>query len=370
MNLRIKIKNYLSREKKKLGMISLGKRTISNNAPVFVIAEAASNHMCNMKLAKQMIDKASEAGVDAIKFQTYKAEKLVTKDATAFWGNEKISQVEYYKKLDLFGKIEFEELFKYANEKGILGFSSPFDSESSNMLNELGMPLFKIASCDITNIQHLRQIANYKKPIILSTGASTVEEIDRAIYTIFKEGNFQLILLACTLNYPTPFNQANFRRIQTLKEQYPELTIGISDHTEPDPNMVAPAVAVSLGARVIEKHYTLDRSMTGSGHFFALSPNDLKMMVENIRIAQTILGKGNLGVADGEEKAWKSARRSIVADVFIPKGTIIKSDMLGFKRPAIGISASKIDEIVGKKTTCDLLPDHFLSWNDLELHAQ
>jgi sialic acid synthase SpsE len=366
MSLYIKIKEHLTHEAKTLGTISIGKRIISNNTPVFVIAEAASNHMCDLELAKQMIDKASEAGVDAIKFQTYKAEKLVTKDATAFWGNETISQIEYYKKLDLFGKPEFEELFKYAVDKGIIGFSSPFDAESSDMLNELGMPLFKIASCDIPNIQHIRQIANFKKPIILSTGASTVEEIDRAIYTIFKEDNFQLILLACTLNYPTPYHQANFRRIQTLKERYPELTIGISDHTEPDPNMIAPAVAVSLGARVIEKHYTLDKRMTGSGHFFAMSPNDLKMMVENVRITQTMLGEGNLGVAEGEEKAWKSARRSIVADIFIPKGTIIKSDMLGFKRPAIGISASKIDDIVGKKTICDLPKDHFLSWEDIE----
>ena len=300
--------------------ISVGNRVIGRGNPTFIVAEAACNHMCDMDLAKKLIDKAAEAGVDGIKFQTYKAERLVTANAVAFWGEEKLSQLEYYKKLDRFGQNEYEELFMYANRKGLIGFSSPFDAESAQMLNEIGMPLFKVASCEIPNLRFLRCVARFNKPIILSTGASTVDEIDRAIETIFKECNYQLMLLACTLSYPTRGEDANLKRIQTLKTRYPGMIIGLSDHTEPDRNMVIPSVAVAIGAHLIEKHYTLDRSMTGSGHFFAASPDDLKEMVKNIRLTELILGDGSLGVGQCEQEAWTSARRSIVAESFIEKG--------------------------------------------------
>ncbi len=337
--------------------IQVGDYKIGPNEPTFIIAEGACNHLCQMDLAYKMIDKAAESGASAIKFQTYKAEKLVTKDAVAFWGKEKISQIDYYRRLDRFGKREYEELFNYAAEKGIIGFSSPFDAESSDMLAEIGMPLFKIASCDIRDLMHLRRIARYGRPIILSTGASTLEEIEKAIMTIFEQGNYQLILLACTLSYPTKNEDANLLRIQTLKERFPGITIGLSDHTEPDPNMVIPAVAVSLGARVIEKHYTLDRSMTGSGHFFAVDPNDLKNMVQNIRLAETVMGDGSLGIAKTEQKAWHSARRSIVAEVEIKAGDIITEAMLGMKRPGDGLPGDMIDQIVGKRANQDINPD-------------
>lgn len=343
-----------------------GAKRIARDAPVFIVAEAACNHMCDLNLARRMIDKAAEAGVDAIKFQTYKAEKLVTKDAVSFWGKEKISQMEYYKKLDRFGKKEYAELFQYANDKGIIAFSSPFDEESASMLAELNMPLFKIASCEIPNLELIKYIANLGKPIILSTGASTPEEIDKAIETILDQGNTQLILLACTLSYPTKNQDANLLRIQTLIECYPDFVIGFSDHTEPDPHMIIPSLAVSLGARVIEKHYTLDRSMTGSGHFFAVDPDDLKKMVHNIRLTQLVLGNGKLGVAPSEKKAWKSARRSIVAEVPIKKGNLITKKMLGIKRPADGLPADMIDLVIGKRAKQDIKPDQGITLNILE----
>lgn len=346
--------------------IFLGDHRISEDAPVFIIAEGACNHMCQMDLAKKMIDKAAEAGVDAIKFQTYKAEKLVTSNAVVFWGEEKISQLEYYRKLDRFGKKEYEELFKYAQGKGIIAFSCSFDNESTDMLAELGMPLFKIASCDTTNLSHLKYVAGFGKPIILSTGASTPEEIDRAIETIFNEGNFQLMLLACTLSYPTRNEDANLSRIKTLKERYPSMIIGLSDHTEPDHNMIIPSIAVSLGAKIIEKHYTLDRTMTGSGHFFAVSPEDLKKMVFNIRLTETVLGKGYLGVAETEKKAWQSARRSIVAEVKIKRGDTIKSEMIGLKRPGNGLSPNMIDSVIGKRANQDIEPDQKITFDMLE----
>ncbi|CAB1060692.1 N-acetylneuraminate synthase (EC [Olavius sp. associated proteobacterium Delta 1] len=332
----------------------MGNRIISKNDPVFIVAEAACNHMCRVDSAKRMIELASEAGVDAIKFQTYQAENLVSTSAKAFWGNETISQLEYYKKLDRFGKEEYEEIFIYAKEKGIIAFSSPFDAKNAEMLNEIGMPIFKIASCDIDNVRHLQHIASFGKPIILSTGASTMDEIDKAIEVIFKQDNYQLILLACTLSYPTKNEDANLLKIQTLQERYPGMIIGLSDHTEPDPHMVIPSVAVALGAKIIEKHFTLDRSMTGSGHFFAVEPEDLCKLVRNIRLTETLFGDGSLGVADSEKEAWASARRSITAEIPIPKGRVITEEMLSMKRPALGLSPAIIDELIGKRAIRDI----------------
>lgn len=346
--------------------ININGRKISNDAPTFVIAEAACNHMCDITIAKQMIDKAAEAGADSIKFQTYKAEKLVTKDAMAFWGEEQISQIEYYRRLDRFGKIEYDELFNYAENKGIIAFSSPFDIESADMLNELGMPLIKIASCEIPNINFIRHVAKFGKPILLSTGASTEEEVDRAIKTITNQGNNDIVLLACTLSYPTKNSDANFLRIRSLKEKYSDRVIGISDHTEPDENMIIPSIGVALGARVVEKHYTLDRTMTGSGHFFAVDPEDLKKMVKSIRLTESVLGDGKIGVAESEKKAWLSARRSIVAEVGIKKGDVITIDLLGFKRPADGLSASMVDQVVGKRAKVDINPDQRIFMDMLE----
>jgi sialic acid synthase SpsE len=343
-----------------------GTRRISPESSTFVIAEAACNHMCDLNLAKKMIDKAAEAGTDAIKFQTYKAEKLVTNKAIAFWGKEKISQMEYYKRLDRFGKKEYSELFQYTRQKGLIGFSSPFDHESAEMLNEIDMSVFKIASCEIPNLAFIKLVAGFGKPIMLSTGASEPEEIDRAVETIFEQGNNRVILLACTLSYPTKNEDADFLRIKTLQDRYKTAIVGLSDHTEPDENMTIPAIGVALGAKVIEKHYTLDRTMTGSGHFFAADPNDFKKMVINIRLTEKILGKGKLGVANSEKKAWQSARRSIVADTPIKKGTLITLQMLGTKRPADGLPASMLENIVGKRAKQDIQADQKITLEQIE----
>lgn len=337
--------------------IEVAGKKLGNSEPTFIIAEAACNHMCDMDLAKKMIDEAVKAGVDAIKFQTYKAEKLVTKDATAFWGDETITQIEYYRRLEKFGEKEYRELFDYAERKGIIAFSSPFDKESNAMLDGIGMKIFKIASCDICNHSHLRQIARFGKPIILSTGASTIDEIEKAIATIFEEGNFQLILLACTLSYPTKVEEANLNRIKTLKKLFPEMIIGFSDHTPPDQHMMIPSAAVALGAKVIEKHYTLDNNMTGSGHFFAVNPVALEKMVYNIRLSEKILGNGELGIAASEKKAWSSARRSIVAEIVIKSGQTITEEMLGLKRPAGGLLGDQLHLVIGKKAMIDIQPD-------------
>lgn len=341
--------------------IGLGGEMIGATQSVYVIAEAANNHMCNMDYAKEMVIQAIAAGANAIKFQTYLAKKLVRKDAKLYWEGKETSQLEYYARLEKFGAAEYAELFAFAKSKGITPFSTPFDLDSATMLNELGVDLFKIASCDLPDHRLLKHIASFGKPIILSTGASHPEEIDSAIDAIYSIGNFELVVMACTLSYPTPFASAHLRRIQSLKARYPWMIIGLSDHTEPDQNMVIPAIAVGLGAQVIEKHYTLDRTWTGSGHFFSVNPSNLKTMIDNIRLAETVLGEPELGVCQQEVKARESARRSIVANVFIPKGTRITSDMLGMKRPAEGLPGSMIDNIIGKMTTTDILEDQPIS---------
>jgi len=346
--------------------VTVRDKVIDNNSNTFVIAEAANNHMCDMKLAKELVDKAYEAGADAIKFQTYKAAKLVRADATLYWNGKETSQLEYYSNLDKFDSDDYEELFDYANTKGILPFSTPFDTASATMLNELAMEIYKIASCDLPDHRLLRHIASFNKPIILSTGGATLEEVDDAIDVIYSEGNFKVILLACMLSYPTPDQDANLRKITALKERYPWLVVGLSDHTEPDDNMIIPSLAVSLGAKVIEKHYTLDRTLTGSGHFFSVNPDDLTKMIENIRLAEVVLGEDGFKVAEVEQAAREKARRSIVAEVPISKGSVITSDMLGMKRPADGLPASKIDDVIGKIASKDIDRDEPISLSLLE----
>ncbi len=339
---------------------------IGENEPVFIVAEAAGNHMCQIDKAERMIDLAAAAGASAIKFQTYKAERLATREASSFWRGERISQQEHYSRLDKFGEEEYGHLFQYADRKGIIAFSTPFDLDSASMLHSLGMPLFKIASCDLPDKRFLRHVAGFGKPVILSTGASMPEEIDEAIATIYAEGNYRLVLLACTLSYPTEHEDANLMRIQTLREKYPGIIIGLSDHTEPDENMVIPVIAVALGARVIEKHFTLDRSLTGSSHFLSIDPEDLAKMVTNIRLTERVLGKGELGVLTAEEVARTHARRSIVAETEIKEGDVIKNTMIGMKRPGGGLSPNMIDIVLGKKACCDIKPDEQILLDMLE----
>lgn len=341
--------------------ISVGNKMIGEGHPTFVIAEAACNHMCDLETAKEMIGLAAEAGADAIKFQTYKAERLTRNGVMTYWRGKQIPQIEYYRKLDRFGASEYEALFAHGREKGIITFSTPFDVENAEMLNDLGAPFFKIASCDLPDSRLLKRVAGFGRPVILSTGGSTVEEIDRAIATIFSTENHRLILMACTLSYPVANEDANLLRIHALKEKYPGIIVGLSDHTEPDTHMVIPALGVALGAKVIEKHYTLDRKLSGSGHFFSMNPEDLKKMIQNVRLAESVLGDGALGVAEAENSARHSARRSIVAERDIRRGETIESSMLGMKRPADGLPGWMMDALIGQRAKTNIQADQAIS---------
>jgi sialic acid synthase SpsE len=345
-------------------------RTISRDGPAFVIAEAACNHMCDVELAKRMIDEAQAAGADAVTFQTYKAERLVVKEAESYWKNTPtpgaVSQFEYYKKLDRFGEDEYRELFAYAREREIIAFSTPFDTTSADMLAELGAPMFKIASCDLPDLRLLRHVASLGKPVILSTGGSELTEVERAVDALGAAGCTELVLLACTLSYPTANADANLRRIPAFSARFPELIIGLSDHTEPDPHMVIPSLGVALGATVIEKHYTLDRSMTGSGHSFSVTPADLAMMIQNIRVCEEVLGSSEICVHEAEQPAREKARRSLVADRPIKRGEVISTEMIGIKRPGDGLSPARIDEVLGLVARVDLDADASIQLEDLE----
>ena len=346
--------------------ISVGNKMIGERHPTFVIAEAACNHMCDLETAKEMLGLAAEAGADAIKFQTYKAERLTRKGAMTYWRGKRIPQIEYYRKLDRFGAPEYEALIKHGREKDIITFSTPFDVQSAKMLNDLGAPIFKIASCDLPDSRLLKCVAGFGRPVILSTGGSTVEEIERAVATIFSTGNHQLILMACTLSYPAADEDANLLRIRALKERYPGIIVGLSDHAEPDAHMVIPALGVALGAKVIEKHYTLDRKLSGSGHFFSMNPEDLKKMMQNVRLAESVLGDGTLGIVEAENSARHSARRSIVAERNIERGETIESSMLGMKRPAEGLPGWMMDALIGKQAKTNIEVDQAISMDMVE----
>jgi len=256
------------------------------DAPAFIVAEGANNHLCSVETAMRMIDAACDAGADAIKFQTFKAEHLVAEDAPVFWKMPGAkTQFEFYKTIDRFGRDEFAALFAHAREREIICFSTPFDCASATMLNDIGAPMFKIASCDVPDMRLIRHVAGFGKPLIISSGASELTELRKAVDAAYAEGNPQVALLACTLSYPTRISDANLRRIRTLQAHFPEVVLGLSDHTEPDECMALPAFAVALGAKIIEKHFTLDRSLPGVGHSFSMEPGDLRKMVAAVRLA-------------------------------------------------------------------------------------
>lgn len=348
------LKNYLqSYQKNKI------------NEP-FIIAEAGVNHEGSMELAKRLIDEAKEGGADAIKFQSYKAETLASKNSPYYWDISKEptrSQYELFKKYDRFWKKEYEELKKYCDQVGIEFMSTPFDIESATFLNDL-MDVFKISSSDITNLPFIEYQCQFGKPIILSTGASYLWEIQEAIDVIEKYGN-PLILMHCVLNYPTPNKNANLGMIWGLRKHFPEYIIGYSDHTLPQ-NMEVIHTAVLLGASVIEKHFTFDKTLPGNDHYHAMDKEDLKLFRKKWEFTRDLLGTFNVTALPDEELARKNARRSLVAAKYIPKGKVIEISDLTWKRPAHGISAKYINEVIGKKALIDIQEDDILKWNMLD----
>lgn len=331
--------------------------------PVFIIAEAGVNHNGSVATARRMVDAAVAARVDAIKFQMFNSEKLtsiIAPKAKYQRTKRKETQLEMLRKLELTQK-EMTELFRYCRKKKILFMATPFDFESADFLNRLGMKLFKISSGDLNNIPFLLCIARFKKPVILSTGMSTMSEI-RETFTALKSIRKKLTLLHCTSSYPTRFEEANLRAMDTLASAF-HLPVGFSDHTL---GIEASLAAVARGARVIEKHFTLDKSSEGPDHKASLNPCELKQMVEGIRNIEKALGSGKKTVQPSEKNTQQVARKSVVAGVLISKGTRIVSSMIELKRPGTGIQPKYFSQVVGKKAKKEILKDRLIHWSDLK----
>lgn len=332
----------------------------------YIIAEAGVNHEGSMELAKRLIDEAAEGGAHAIKFQTYKAETIASKDSPYYWDITKEptrSQFELFKKYDTFWKHEYEALARHCETAGIEFMSTPFDVESAKFLNDL-MPVFKISSSDITNLPFIEFMCGFGKPIILSTGASFAWEVTEAVEVIEKFG-VRLCLMHCVLNYPTPDANANLGMIKDLIRRFPDHVPGYSDHTLPN-DMEVLKMATLLGAAVIEKHFTHDKTLPGNDHYHAMDKEDLKRFNTIIDRTFGLLGSFTLTALPDEEKARQNARRSLVAARNIAAGKTIERDDLTWKRPAHGISPRNINTVIGKKALHAIAEDTILQWNDLD----
>ena len=332
----------------------------------YVIAEAGVNHEGSMDTARRLIDEAAEAGAQAIKFQTYKAATLASKNSPAYWDTSKEptqSQYELFCKHDTFWKSEFEALRRHCDSAGIAFLSTPFDVESAVFLNEL-MDVYKISSSDITNKPFIEFLCGFGKPIILSTGASFLHEIIEAVTWIEAKGN-PLALLHCVLNYPTEDRNAGLGMIVELRHHFPQHCIGYSDHTLPG-DMKVLEIATLLGARILEKHFTHDKSLPGNDHYHAMDMDDLKRFWSNMERALALVGPLKISALASEEPARRNARRSLVAARPVRAGARIARDDLTWKRPAHGISPRDIEAVLGMSARVDLAEDTVLQWKDLE----
>ena len=328
---------------------------------VFVIAEAGVNHNGDVKKAFEMIEAAVNSGVDAIKFQTFKAEKLVSGIADmASYQKENIgrdiSQLQMIRKLEL-SFDDFAELKAYCDRQGIMFLSTPFDEVSADFLTEM-VPMFKIGSGEITNIPFLKRIALKKKPIILSTGMSSLSEIEIALSAMYCEGASDISLLHCTTNYPCPFNEVNLRAMLTIGEAF-KLPIGYSDHTL---GTEIPVAAVAMGAKIIEKHFTLDRQLSGPDHKASLEPEELTAMVKSIRNVEAALGDGIKRPNPSELETMIAARKSLVASKDLEKNQLLRPEDVCIKRPGNGLQPSLMSIVVGKKLRKCVRKDELFTW--------
>ena len=314
--------------------------------------------------ARLMIIEAKNAGATAVKFQSYKADKIAAKHSPSYWDTTEeptTNQRELFEKFDKFGAEEYKMLADFCEVTDIEFMSTPFDLEAVDYLNEL-VNIHKISSSDLTNTPLLKKVASSGKPIILSTGASTMEEIKQAVDTLEEAGSGKIILMHCILNYPTLNSNANLGMINDLKTLGYEL--GYSDHTLPDDRMLILTTAINLGCTWIEKHFTLDKTLQGNDHYHAMDSKDLKKLSQNLELLEQIIGSDKKTYLPSEEVSRLNARRSWVTNGLVKAGTLITEDNIIAKRPATGIST--VENILGKTFTKDLSDDHILQREDIE----
>lgn len=351
-------------------MIKIGNFEFNENAEPYIIAEAGVNHNGDYDLAVRLIDEAAAAGAHAIKWQMYKAETLCVKDSPRFWtweGEQKQegTQFDSYSLLDKFPYEDYRPLAEHCKEKGIEFMSTPFDDAAIAFMKSIDASSYKISSSDCTNIPLIRKIARLQKPIILSTGAATLGDIELAIDTIEQEGNSQIILLHCILKYPTDPKDANLKMITTLKELYPQYVIGFSDHTL---GTAVPIASVGFGAQVIEKHYTVDKTLPLSAdHWLSVDPRELKELVEGSAQVKLAIGRPWARPIESEAPAKNNARRSIVSKIDIKKGDVITDEMLTAKRPGSGLHPKFTDMLIGTVAKEDIQADTIVELKSFEL---
>jgi len=343
-----------------MNRIKIGNKYVGKDEPCLIIVDAGVNHNNNPDRAIKLVKESANAGADVVKFQTYKAHTITTKKAPRYW-DPKLDTDKGGTQYDTFSRIDdlpleaYTEMKKVAEHRGIIFCSTPFNLDDVGFLHELGMDVFKISSSDLVYHQLIGEVAKTGKPVILSTGLSSIAEMESAINIILKENNDKVILQHCILSYPCNYEDANLAKMVKMQEVFNDIPIGYSDHTFGDE---IPTAAVALGARTIEKHFTLDRSLPDSpDHGFALDPDDLKKMITRIRRTEKGIGKFVSGPYDVEKKAFLYARKSITSLVDIPKGTIITKEMLTAKRPGTGVYPNNIAMVVGKIARIEIKED-------------
>lgn len=339
----------------------------------YVIAEMGVNFydtakalkITPMEAAKMYIDKAAEAGVDCAKFQSYKADTIVSKNSPAYWDLSKEptkTQHALFQKHDSFNEEDYRELCDYTHSKGLDFTSTPFDYASADYLEEM-VDFYKISSSDLSNLPFIRHVAKKGKKMIVSVGAAYLSEVDEAIRTMMEVGNTDITILHCVLSYPTDPNDANLRIIETLKRTFPNVKVGFSDHVAPDDTMMTLAVAYMLGSEVIEKHFTLDKSLPGNDHYHSGDPEDFKKAIANFKWIDEVLGSSDKTVLDCEQTPRREARRSLVLTRNMKAGEVIKETDLMPKRPGTGISPEYAEIVVGRQVNTDLEEDTILTWS-------
>lgn len=339
----------------------------------YVIAEMGVNfydtarvlNITPLEAAKLYIDAAANVGINCAKFQSYKADTIVSKNSPAYWDTTKEptkTQYELFLKHDGFGKEEYKELCDYTHAKGMDFTSTPFDYVSADYLEKM-VDFYKISSSDLSNLPFIRYIGAKGKPVYISVGAAYLSEVDTAVRILKEVGCKDIVIFHCVLSYPTVPKNANLRIIETLKKVFPDVRVGFSDHVAPDPTMMTLATAYLLGAEVIEKHFTLDKTLPGNDHYHAGNPEDFKKAIANFEWIDTVLGSPEKTVLKCEQVSRREARRSLVLTREMKAGDVIQPDDVMPKRPGTGISPEYAEIVIGRKVTRDLEEDTILTWD-------
>jgi sialic acid synthase SpsE len=348
--------------------IDIGTSKVGGDEPCFIIAEAGSNHDRDLDQAYRLIDVAAEAGADAVKFQAFSADKIAAQTTNLVVDLSDDDFGSYGNTLhDLYRKAELPQewqskLLDYAQAKGIIFLSTPFDEEAADMLFALGVPAFKIASFEIVHIPLLKHVARFKRPMIISTGMASLGDIEDAVNSIEAEGNNEICLLHCGIGYPPPMDDINLAAMDTMKHAFPNSPIGYSDHSL---DSTIPIAAVARGAKLIEKHFTLDKGLPGPDHRFALDPGELQKMIQAIRDVEKAIGSSRKMHAPSEGVYHQRGRRSMFAKGDIPAGTMLSEDMIAILRPGIGIAPKYMEIVVGKSARKDIKAHEPILWEDI-----